>query len=263
MRAVTTLSRDRKALVLLVAMLAACLALMAAYFFTSRTWNVAATILDDRAGQMDDYTVMAFSGVVPAEATEPAAASSSMPSATAAPENSSPEGLFPNDASSANPPSASTPSENESLGDAGVFVSDVREDYEVNGAVVLTLDLEHLESYGNPLIMEGNGRSIGVFSLERAISEKRLDDILEDLAESGAQTVVCLTKRPAYLPVLDGVDVVILSEDDPDFSGNGQIVNDTFIVSSPQKGSVGCVLVTASNVASARIFAPDESSSQE
>ncbi len=216
-------TRDRKALFLLLAMMAACFALMAAYFLTSRTWNVAATILDDRAGQMDDYTVLAFSGVVP-QTNDQAGASSS----------------------------------GEKL-----FVSDVRGDYEESGAVVLTLDLEHLSAYAEPVIFEGSGRSIGVFSLERAVSEKQLDAILEDLSDQGAQTVVCLTKRPAYLPVTDGVDVVILSENDPDYSGTGQLSNDTFIVSSPEEGSIGAVVVTASNVASARIFVPKESSSQK
>lgn len=57
-------TRERAGLAIFLVLVALGGILLGAYFLTGRSWSVAATMVDDAAGSLDAYTVVAFSGVV-------------------------------------------------------------------------------------------------------------------------------------------------------------------------------------------------------
>ncbi len=56
--------REKIALVVFVLLVAFAAVVLIGYFTTGRSWNVAASFVDDAAGRMDGYTVIAYSGII-------------------------------------------------------------------------------------------------------------------------------------------------------------------------------------------------------
>lgn len=64
-------TREILALLLLVVLVLVGVGAMAYYIFIGHNWNVAASNIDDRIGQMDGYTVVLYDGTRPLDADEP------------------------------------------------------------------------------------------------------------------------------------------------------------------------------------------------
>lgn len=137
--------------------------------------------------------------------------------------------------------------------DKAVFVSDVRDLYERKGADVLTLDPANLDRYLDPQVLTIGDRRVGVFAVQVYASHVRLDEVRSFFEEQGVDVVVCLTPRADYLSSMTGIDDVIVTSDLEGISTEGEFRGGTFVIASPAEGQVGVVLVTSSNVSSARV----------
>lgn len=135
----------------------------------------------------------------------------------------------------------------------GVYVSDVRNLYESKDAHVLTLDASNLDRYLDPQVFYVGDKRIGVYAIEMYTSRVRVSRILSYFESCDVDTVVCLTPRVGYLSTCQGTDVVIVTSDAEGVSSGGEMRDSTLVAGSPDKGDVGVVLLTSSNVASARV----------
>ncbi len=318
-------TREKIALVVFGLLVVFAGAVLIGYFATGRSWNVAASFVDDTVGNMDGYLAIVYPGVVPED--EPAdvdaaggeadgsaegadvaggeadadsahdagdgaaahaaaagadgssAATSSDASAAAGGASSdetssdgamaegSSGGASSSDDAAADNGSADVSAGGLSIGldilsllsqsnagvDKAVFVSDVRDLYERKGADVLTLDPANLDRYLDPQVLTIGDRRVGVFAVQVYASHVRLDEVRSFFEEQGVDVVVCLTPRADYLSSMTGIDDVIVTSDFEDISTEGEFQGGTFVISSPTEGQVGVVLVTSSNVSSARV----------
>lgn len=252
--------RERVALAVLLAMVALTACILGAYFFAGRSWNVAATFLDDTAGQMQDYTIVAYAGVIDAASTKSGDSSASAdrvhdesPLAGSAVTNG-----IDNLASFFTSQAEKAASIFESLApDSGgdqTFVSTVRSDYELEGARVITLDLENPSRYSEPLVLGPDDRKLGVFFIDHYTGLGAIGDIETSLHEAGARAIICITNDVAYLSTVQGIDAVIVTEPSDETSAFGGYIDDTYFVTAPEKGSTGVLVLTPNNVISSRIL---------
>lgn len=272
-------SRERAALVIFLALVAAGGVLLAAYFLTGRSWSVAATMVDDAAGSMESYAVVAFNGVVPPEDPPPAGASA----ASSASASASSSGEAAREGSSSSPGGAVDPANTmqdafgsygdgptdadiggsilsiferedrrQSASDGRVYVSDVRDLYSLKGADGVTLNLDDPSRYSEPVVMSAGGKKIGVFSVSSYASRAKLKSFRARLEDDGAETVLCIASRTSLISSFEGIDVVVLTtrQDESDPEGR---TGSTLVVESPEVGEVGVVVLTSNNVPSYKV----------
>lgn len=267
-------TREKIALIVFVLLVALAGAVLTSYFATGRSWSVAASFVDDTMGRMKGYTAIVYAGVVEPEealASEGAdgLAPGGEPSADAGAEggaaDASKPGLslaFPERRDQGD---GMSPADSIGLGilsllprpveqeERGVYVSDVRNLYESKDAHVLTLDASNLERYLDPQVFYVGDTRIGVYAIEMYTSRVRVSRILSYFESCDVDTVVCLTPRVGYLSTCQGTDVVIVTSDAEGVSSGGEMRDSTLVAGSPDKGDVGVILLTSSNVASARV----------
>ena len=126
-------------------------------------------------------------------------------------------------------------------------------DYEDKNACALTIDSANLSRYAVPSVYVIGGKRVGVFSAPETISVPRYNVFLKMLTQRDVDVVVCITPSYDNLPSLSGVDIVVLTAEDEAFGTIGIDREDTFIVRAPEKGSVGVILITSSNVVSSKV----------
>lgn len=236
-------SREKIALIVFALLVVLAGVVLTGYFSTARTWNVAASFVDDTVGRMDGYTVLVYSGT-----TDPDAGGEKRPE-----EGEAPVDPATNSIGLAILPILSGFATAEDEG--AVFVSDVRSLYEQKDAAVLSLDVADLARYAQPAVHQAGGRRIGVYSLDTYASSTLLSLYEHRLRDEGADLVVCLTRRASLLGSFDYADVVVVADPEESLSTVGEDRGDAFVVASPERGSVGVVVITASNVRSARVIA--------
>ncbi len=238
-------TREKVALVVFFALVAAGAFVLLSYFSTGRGWSVAATAVDDSVGQLDSYTAIVYSGVAE---KEPAATSGTVPSS--AHESDSTES---DKETGLGLRLLTLAAEVDGADEGRVYVSDVRELYETRGAGVLTLDLsQNAERYRTPIIFTVNGKRIGVFSVKERLPEKEFRSIVSDLREGGAESVLCITPRPALVSDYEGVDVVLVMQADHEYVIQNEPDDGTVIARSPEVGNVGVILLSSNNVPSVK-----------
>ena len=200
------------------------------YFETGRSFNMAATAVDDAFGQMSGYTAIVFDGTYDVlDALRP----TKLPSVDGGAEER-PETLGEMVAAEL----ARLPL---SMRERPVYASDVRSFYEEKGAGVLTLNVDDLARYEKPRILMAGDRKIGVVAVE--------------LASAGAESFVCLVPRLSCLASTDDFNVVIVTDDDQAEPGRGEGEGSAHIVYAPERGQVGVVLLTSLNVPSSKVYA--------
>lgn len=242
------LTRERIALVVFFVLVALGAFVLMSYFSTGRGWSVAATAMDDSVGQLDRYTAIVYNGVAQPEAA--ASGATGKPLAASDPEEDSTEtdretglGLR----------LLTLAAEVDSAEEGRIYVSDVREIYETRGANVLTLDLaEGASRYAQPIVFDASGKKVGIFSVKERLPRTDFHSIVDDLREQGAESVICITPRPVLVSDYDGVDVVLVTQGDHEYSVQNEPEDDTVIVKSPNEGSVGVILLSSNNVPSAK-----------
>ena len=136
------------------------------YFETGRSFNMAATAVDDAFGQMSGYTAIVFDGTYDVlDALRP----TKLPSVDGDADER-PETLGEMVAAEL----ARLPL---SMRERPVYASDVRSFYEEKGAGVLTLNLDDLARYEKPRILMAGDRKIGVVAVDYYASARQLEKL--------------------------------------------------------------------------------------
>ena len=227
-------------------------------------------MVDDAAGSLDAYSVVAFSGVIPpsskSEGSASSSAASSSASSNAAQDESPVQPEFTmQDAFAGSSDAAADESLRDSIesileredrrkasSDDGVYVSDVRDLYSLKGAGGLSLNLSDPARYAEPSVLNAGGKKLGVFSVSAYVSRAKLKSIETYLWEEGAEAIVCIAPRTSLLSTYDGLSVVILTTacegraDERDKHG-------ALVVESPEVGEVGVVIFSSNNVPSYKV----------
>ena len=131
--------------------------------------------------------------------------------------------------------------------------SEVRDNYVDKGASVLTLDVSDPSIYSEGTIVKRAGKRIGIVSIEKPLNEVSAKRLLSQFVSAQVDIVVCIAPEASYVKGISGIDIVVCTEDE-EVSTTGQTEGKTFIVNAPTVGSVGAVLVSPSNVVSAKVL---------
>ena len=180
------------------------------YFETGRSFNMAATAVDDAFGQMSGYTAIVFDGTYDVlDALRP----TKLPSVDGGAEER-PETLGEMVAAEL----ARLPL---SMRERPVYASDVRSFYEEKGAGVLTLNVDDLARYEKPRFLMAGDRKIGVVAVDYYASARQLKKLHDELASAGAESFVCLVPRLSCLADTADFNVVIVTDASQAAPGRG------------------------------------------
>ena len=129
----------------------------------------------------------------------------------------------------------------------------VQANYEEKGATVLVLDTADPSQYSDGVILKRGSKRIGVFSVDVPLSEKAAEARVKYFRDCKVDLVVCISSVRTYVRNLQGADIVITLQDE-EVSTMGGNSNGSFFVNAPHVGSVGAILVSPSNVVSAKVI---------
>ena len=203
------------------------------YFETGRTFNVAATGVDDVFGQMQGYTAIVFDGTYdPMDALRPAVDVTSEG-------EEAPASVGAMVLSELSRP---------------VYASDVRSLYLDKGAGVVTLDIADPSRYEKPVILMAGDRKVGVVYVDYYASKKHLATLQKEMTDAGAQSLICLVPRLSCLATPDGFQTIIVTDDSQAEPGSGEGSEGVHIMYAPEREQVGVVLLTALNVPSSKVY---------
>lgn len=215
-------SREKIALVVFIALAVLGLCGLCWYLFAGHSWNVAASTIDDTVGEMDGYTAIVYEG-------------------TAVPE---PEGK----------------GEERETGllllssddkDEPVDIAALRQDYRDKGAHVLELDTVNPERYREGSILKCESKRIGVMYAGTDTTQLEVAQCMESFSDASVDFSVVITPDRWKVQRITGIDIVIFTENE-DLIASGQTQDGTFYVDAPEKGNAGVVLISPSNVVSAK-----------
>ena len=129
----------------------------------------------------------------------------------------------------------------------------VQANYEEKGATVLVLDTADPSQYSDGVILKRGSKRIGVFSVDVPLSEKAAEARVKYFRDCKVDLVVCISSVRTYVRNLQGADIVITLQDE-EVSTMGGNANGSFFVNAPHVDSVGAILVSPSNVVSAKVI---------
>lgn len=129
----------------------------------------------------------------------------------------------------------------------------VQANYEEKGATVLVLDTADPSQYSDGVILKRGSKRIGVFYVDVPLSEKAAEARVKYFRDCKVDLVVCISSVRTYVRNLQGADIVITLQDE-EVSTMGGNSNGSFFVNAPYMDSVGAILVSPSNVVSAKVI---------
>lgn len=132
-----------------------------------------------------------------------------------------------------------------------VALSDVDELYQAKGANVISLHTSNLSAYEEGTILKRGGKRYGIFSVTREYSRILIDEKVKYFTDQKVDYVIALCPEESYLKNAENIDIVITTADST-ISSMGESRNGAFYVSTPKIGSVGAILISPSNVVSAK-----------
>lgn len=134
-----------------------------------------------------------------------------------------------------------------------VSPEEVQTNYEEKGATVLVLDTADPSEYSDGVILKRGSKRIGVFYVDVPLSEKAAEARVKYFRDCKVDLVVCISSVRTYVRNLQGADIVITLQDE-EVSTMGGNSNGSFFVNAPHMDSVGAILVSPSNVVSAKVI---------
>ena len=129
----------------------------------------------------------------------------------------------------------------------------VQANYEEKGATVLVLDTADPSQYSDGVILKRGSKRIGVFYVDVPLSDKAAEARVKYFRDCKVDLVVCISSVRTYVRNLQGADIVITLQDE-EVSTMGGNSNGSFFVNAPHMDSVGAILVSPSNVVSAKVI---------
>lgn len=276
--------REKIALVVFIGLIAVSLCGLFGYLTIGHSWNVAASNIDDATGRMDGYTVIVYEGTVNPEPTGQKAgkelggsrsaasgaqgsgeadrtggnveAKPSEPghSADADGEERDLSGISEQDpVSDPDQLSDSAASTDGSLEDgAPIDIDEVEQSYLDKNATVFVIDSADLELYREGTILKKGGHRFGIFSVSPRTTAKTVGAQVEYFQSHDVDFIVALTPDKRIVEDASGIDIVISTKDEGLFV-MGETIDGTFYVNAPQIGSAGVILISPSNVVSAKV----------
>ncbi len=254
-------TREKIALIVFVGLAVLALIVLIGYFSTGRSWTVAASVVDDIAGEMDSYTAIVYKGTVNSESNSEDQFEDELNGGLFNDNEdifSGEKTLSIHDANShfkSLLPDIFTHKQGNKNGenDTQVFVSDVRDAYEEKGSKVITLNLENSSSYYSPQVLFAGDKRIGVFAVDYYATNARISRITRYFKQNKVDSVICLTPRTNMLASYSGIDVVIVTTNSENIPTSGKIIKSTFVVRAPLNEQVGVVILSENGVPSAKV----------
>ncbi len=242
------------------------------YLFAGHSWNVAASNIDDTFGSMEGYTAIVYAGV---EHPAKPASRSGADSADRSDDEDSSAGAGSGEA---DPPSDGAGASGSDVADQGaassagsgagsaggaagslkgskkpLTVAQAKESYEEKGATVFALDTVHPERYSDGTILKKGEHRFGVFSVLEPTPVRSIEKQIAYFAEHEVDFIVVLVSDKKLVEDVEGVDIVLSTLDEELFV-MGETRDGTFYVDAPDEGSVGAILISPSNVVSAKVI---------
>ncbi|WP_041691041.1 hypothetical protein [Eggerthella sp. YY7918] len=262
-------SREKTALVVFAGLIVLSLTGLVWYLIAGHSWNVAASNIDDTFGSMDGYTAILYEGVEkPKKSSASATLSDAANNQLGDDGLDSASGMLPEDDESSaiippvddsdaladeKPRTADTTSQGSSTKKPVVNLSEAQQSYEEKGAVVFTLDSSHIETYEEGTILKKGSHRFGVFSISKLTPTRLIEKQVEYFTQHEVDFIVVLTTDAAYVEDVEGIDIVVSTQDEELFV-MGETKSGTFYVDVPDEGLVGAILISPSNVVSAKVI---------
>lgn len=133
---------------------------------------------------------------------------------------------------------------------------DVEESYLEKNATVFTLDTLNLGKYSEGTILRKGDHRFGVFSIDAKTTARFVTRMVEYFQAHEVDFIVVLTPDKALVEDSEGMDIVISTQDEGLFV-MGETIQGTFYVNAPSLGSAGVILISPSNVVSAKVIQPE------
>ena len=219
-------TRERIALAMLLVLGVGVAIAMGWYILIGHNWNIAAVHIDDYVGEMEDYTVVAYDGVLPRPA-EVAQIIDADPNA---------------------------PKQKRGEDDAFVPVSakEVADSYQGKNADVLVISTDDAGRYSEPEILLCGGKRIGVFSLHGAYQFAEMKKNVVYLRDHSVDMIVAVLEdqllKDSYV---HDVDLVIYACDAA-INSNGEYVGSVFYADSPSPGEAKVIILSPNNMMTAK-----------
>ncbi len=250
------MSREKAALGVFLFLALAALGVVIAYIVTfGHSLNVAASKIDDAAGNLDGYTALLYQGT--AESRRATVVGDSAGEG---------EGLAPRALnrqssqkagdSSGEEVSAAQASSSVGEGQQGqqgsVSLFSLRVSYVEKQAAVVTIDVEHPEAYNERCIVRANGRTFGFVYIDEVTAwQSYLQKRIADYRVCGVDMVVCVTREIGLLRSYQGASIVVSLQEEG-ISPHGAMVQGVFYDDAVLKGQVGSILVSPSRTITAK-----------
>ena len=119
--------------------------------------------------------------------------------------------------------------------------------------MVFALDTVDPARYAEGTILKKGGHRFGVFSVDRPLSVRAVEKQVAYFTAHKVDFIVVVTPDKSYVEKAEGIDIVVSTQDEELFV-MGETVNGTFYVDSPEIGKVGAILISPSNVVSAKVI---------
>ena len=264
-------SREKIALFVFLALIVLSLCGLGWYLVAGHSWNVAASNLDDTFGSMDGYTAIVYPGT----AVEPVAGKGAGDAVgDAADGKESAEGAAAGkEADAGSPDAPGSSGGKDATGTAGtasapgtdagesllgskkktLSAQEAKEGYEEKGATVFSLDTVDLDAYREGVILKKGGHRFGVFGIAEPTSTIVLEKQIAYFKRHKVDFIVLVTPDKEYAEDVSGIDIVVSTQDE-DLFVRGETIDGTFYVDAPAVGSVGAILISPSNVVSAKVL---------
>ena len=264
-------SREKIALFVFLALIVLSLCGLGWYLVAGHSWNVAASNLDDTFGSMDGYTAIVYPGT----AVEPVAGKGAGDAVgDAADGKESAEGAAAGkEADAGSPDAPGSSGGKDATGTAGtasvpgtdagesllgskkktLSSQEAKEGYEEKGATVFSLDTVDLDAYREGVILKKGGHRFGVFGIAEPTSTIVLEKQIAYFKRHKVDFIVLVTPDKEYAEDVSGIDIVVSTQDE-DLFVMGETIDGTFYVDAPAVGSVGAILISPSNVVSAKVL---------
>ena len=270
-------SREKIALFVFLVLIVLSLCGLGWYLVAGHSWNVAASNLDDTFGSMDGYTAIVYPGT----AVEPVAGKGAGDAAAeddavgdAADGKESADGAAAGkEADAGSPDAPGSSGGKDATGTAGtasvpgtdagesllgskkktLSAQEAKEGYEEKGATVFSLDTVDLDAYREGVILKKGGHRFGVFGIAEPTSTIVLEKQIAYFKRHKVDFIVLVTPDKEYAEDVSGIDIVVSTQDE-DLFVMGETIDGTFYVDAPAVGSVGAILISPSNVVSAKVL---------
>ena len=264
-------SREKIALFVFLALIVLSLCGLGWYLVAGHSWNVAASNLDDTFGSMDGYTAIVYPGT----AVEPVAGKGAGDAVgDAADGKESAEGAAAGkEADAGSPDAPGSSGGKDATGTAGtasapgtdagesllgskkktLSAQEAKEGYEEKGATVFSLDTVDLDAYREGVILKKGVHRFGVFGIAEPTSTIVLEKQIAYFKRHKVDFIVLVTPDKEYAEDVSGIDIVVSTQDE-DLFVMGETIDGTFYVDAPAVGSVGAILISPSNVVSAKVL---------